>query len=239
MSPTTPGRNGFQTNVGSAFAKWLMNSRVTKGDVGRLLSDPDLAPIKKLLELDFQSANEWYEKLSTLQAGPWEVSRAVSARAGSTAGKMGVDFEAGGCFERVTLGSGRVVLYKRSIVAYIRYILAFKPFEKEIVYAPVRKYHGQEKRVYTDLHTAEWWWDIQERLPEGATVVPLIIQSDATLLTNHQGDRKAWPVYLSIGNLPSRIRRAQGPGHILLGLFEMKDQLDNWHEAMAELTKGK
>jgi hypothetical protein len=32
-------------------------------------------------------------------------------------------------------------------------------------------------------------------------VVPLVFMSDATHLTNFAGDKKAWPVYMTIGNL--------------------------------------
>jgi hypothetical protein len=37
-------------------------------------------------------------------------------------------------------------------------------------------------------------------------IVPLFGSSDQTHLTNYAGDRKEWPVYLSLGNLDSTIR---------------------------------
>src|SRR5205809_6356026 len=37
-------------------------------------------------------------------------------------------------------------------------------------------------------------------------VVPVILTSDKTHLTNFSGDKKAWPLYLTIGNLPSTVR---------------------------------
>ena len=47
----------------------------------------------------------------------------------------------------------------------------------------------------------------KKRLPDGATIAPLILSSDKTQLTQFQGDKKAWPVYLTIGNLSKEIRR--------------------------------
>ena len=44
-------------------------------------------------------------------------------------------------------------------------------------------------------------------LPVGLILVPVIFASDATHLTNFSGDGKLWPVYMSIGNIPSRIRQ--------------------------------
>ena len=46
----------------------------------------------------------------------------------------------------------------------------------------------------------------QESLPDGVTVIPVICTSDGTHFTNFSGDKKAWPVYLTIGNIPSEIR---------------------------------
>ena len=40
------------------------------------------------------------------------------------------------------------------------------------------------------------------------TIIPLICGSDATQLTNFSGDKKAWPLYLTIGNLPGSIRNS-------------------------------
>ncbi|KAI6022609.1 hypothetical protein EDC04DRAFT_2869733 [Pisolithus marmoratus] len=56
------------------------------------------------------------------------------------------------------------------------------------------------------MWTADWWWDMQGKLPAGTTVVPIILSSDKTSLSVFSffatsGDKKAWPVYLTIGNI--------------------------------------
>ncbi|KIJ35677.1 hypothetical protein M422DRAFT_262084 [Sphaerobolus stellatus SS14] len=48
---------------------------------------------------------------------------------------------------------------------------------------------------------------MQKHLPEGATVVPIIFASDKTQLTQFTGDKQAWPVYLTIGNISKDIRK--------------------------------
>lgn len=45
-------------------------------------------------------------------------------------------------------------------------------------------------------------------------IVPVILSSDETMLTQFRGDKKGWPVYLTIGNIPSSIRR-QASSHAL------------------------
>src|ERR1700760_1548476 len=56
----------------------------------------------------------------------------------------------------------------------------------------------------------------QNTLPTGSTVVPIIGLSDQTQLTNFSGDKKAWPVYLTIGNILSRTRNSPAKMPILL-----------------------
>ena len=56
-----------------------------------------------------------------------------------------------------------------------------------------------------------------EREKPGATIVPIIISSDKTQLTQFR-NKSAYPVYLTIGNLPKDIRRKPSRrGQILLG----------------------
>ena len=43
-------------------------------------------------------------------------------------------------------------------------------------------------------------------LPEGATLIPILLASDETQLTNFSGDKKLWPVYMSIGNIRSSVQ---------------------------------
>ncbi|KAF9471254.1 hypothetical protein BDN70DRAFT_774172, partial [Pholiota conissans] len=57
------------------------------------------------------------------------------------------------------------------------------------------------------MWTGKWWHALQSLLPPGATVAPVIIATDKTLLTQFSGGKSAYPIYLTIGNLPKGIRR--------------------------------
>ncbi|KAI0258459.1 hypothetical protein BC834DRAFT_926511 [Gloeopeniophorella convolvens] len=63
------------------------------------------------------------------------------------------------------------------------------------------------ERVLDELWTADWWWKTQGLMPPGATIAPVILSSDQTHLSVHSGDKKAWPVYLTLGNISADIRR--------------------------------
>ncbi|KAF8266477.1 hypothetical protein EI94DRAFT_1803081 [Lactarius quietus] len=85
----------------------------------------------------------------------------------------------------------------------------------DLAVTPERHYADEDRteRVYSEMHTGDWWWAVQTSLEAhrpGATVVPIIISSDKTQLTLFRG-RTAYPVYLTIGNIPKDIRRK--PSH--------------------------
>ncbi|KDQ27337.1 hypothetical protein PLEOSDRAFT_51277 [Pleurotus ostreatus PC15] len=94
------------------------------------------------------------------------------------------------------------------------------PFKDYLAYLPEHVYGDAsgENRLYDEMWTAEWWWKIQETLPKGSFVAPVILASDKTQLSNFGGDKSAWPVYLSIGNLSKEIRhRPSCHGTVLIG----------------------
>ncbi|KAM6489030.1 hypothetical protein JOM56_015520 [Amanita muscaria] len=74
-------------------------------------------------------------------------------------------------------------------------------------------------RFYHDMHTGNWWWEIQNTLEAtkpGATLIPVIISSDKTQVTLFSG-KTAYPVYLTIGNLPKAVQcKLSQRGQILL-----------------------
>ena len=46
--------------------------------------------------------------------------------------------------------------------------------------------------------------------------MPIIFMSDATHLTNFCGDKKAWPIYMTIGNLSAKARMTHTMHGVLL-----------------------
>jgi hypothetical protein len=81
----------------------------------------------------------------------------------------------------------------------------------------------RELRVYSEIMTGDWAWETQVRffitlnmnplmrsqanLPDhGGTLLPVLLGSDKTHLTVFAGDKKAWPLYLSLGNIKSSFR---------------------------------
>ncbi|THH03596.1 hypothetical protein EW145_g6149 [Phellinidium pouzarii] len=99
-------------------------------------------------------------------------------------------------------------LWRRDAIEIIQELIGNPTFRNDIAYFPERAYTDAQGtcRIYDELWTADWWWDKQSMLPEGATIVPVIIASDETQLSTFSGDKTAWPVYLTIGNIAKNIR---------------------------------
>jgi hypothetical protein len=75
----------------------------------------------------------------------------------------------------------------------------------------------------------------QSKLPSGATIAPLILSSDKTQLTQFQGDKKAWPVYLTIGNISKNIRRQLSTHATILAGYLPVAKLDCYNEGSRSL----
>ncbi|KIJ48260.1 hypothetical protein M422DRAFT_248063 [Sphaerobolus stellatus SS14] len=60
-----------------------------------------------------------------------------------------------------------------------------------IKYTPVKIFTNEtcDEQIFNEMRTAEWWWDVQHELPKGSTVVPVIVASDATKLSQFGGDK--------------------------------------------------
>jgi len=58
--------------------------------------------------------------------------------------------------------------------------------------------------------------DVKSTLRVGNTLVPLIIMSDGTHLSNFAGDKTEWPVYMTIGNLSSKIHHRPSTDRVVI-----------------------
>lgn len=223
----------FQTETDYAWAFWLWHERCSMGAVQRFFDDDKMKSIHDLLS--FKNAKEWK---SLIQKIPYGIQNDVWTQAVLTIASQ---------TDGVREHENHYIIY-RDIVQGIRFLLGHVPFRDKLSYTPVRTYSSQGVRRYSGLHTTEWWWETQSALPEGATVVPLLLSSDKTDLSTHHGDHVAWPIYFTIGNLDAATRRSQTrPGMLLLGFIptlgkgENEDDLKPklYHTAMRRALKRK
>ncbi|KAF8499342.1 hypothetical protein JB92DRAFT_2743807 [Gautieria morchelliformis] len=65
------------------------------------------------------------------------------------------------------------------------------------------------------MWTAQWWWDLQACGIHKVTIAPVILASDKTQLSRFSGDKEAWPVYISIGNISKSVHH-QTSKHVMI-----------------------
>ncbi|PIL31105.1 hypothetical protein GSI_05801 [Ganoderma sinense ZZ0214-1] len=123
--------------------------------------------------------------------------------------------------EEIVVAGEAFEVFFRNILECIRALYGDPEFTPLLLLVPEKHYTDETKseRVYFDMHTGKWWWATQKELEKekpGATVIPVIISSDKTQLTLF-GNKSAYPVYMTIGNLPKDIRsKPSRRGQILL-----------------------
>ncbi|KAF7337296.1 hypothetical protein MSAN_02282200 [Mycena sanguinolenta] len=102
-------------------------------------------------------------------------------------------------------------LYSRDIIKCVRALFGDTDFAPYLFVVPERHYADKDQtiRLYHNMHTGKWWWSTQKRVEKnnpGATIIPILLSSDKTQLTVF-GNKTAYPVYITIGNIPKEIRR--------------------------------
>ncbi|OBZ77534.1 hypothetical protein A0H81_01917, partial [Grifola frondosa] len=106
-------------------------------------------------------------------------------------------------------------VWARNPVEVVAELLGNPEFKDELEYAPAEVYMGAEMegmdpdRLFEEMSASDWWNRVQTSgdLPKEATIAPVILASDKTQLSTFSGDKVAWPVYLTIGNIKNSVRR--------------------------------
>ncbi len=120
------------------------------------------------------------------------------------------------------------ILYYRDIISCIKALYGAPQFAEYLVFCPEEHYADEEMkiRLYHDMHTGQWWWFTQQEIElktPGATIIPVILSSDKTQVTTF-GGKSAYPVYMTIGNIPKDIRRKMSWNtHVLLAYLPVAD----------------
>ncbi|KIY47605.1 hypothetical protein FISHEDRAFT_74547 [Fistulina hepatica ATCC 64428] len=107
--------------------------------------------------------------------------------------------------------SEEFTMYYCNPVDAIKCLMGDPDLADHLVYKPTKMFTADPKedpaatRVYNEMWTGEWW--NKDHLPSGATVAAVIAATDKTQLTYFVGGKVAYPVYITLGNIPKSIRR--------------------------------
>ncbi|KAG8720172.1 hypothetical protein FRC09_010014 [Ceratobasidium sp. 395] len=204
------------------FVKWMVVNDVSQTARDKLIK----LPIMERCGLSFGSnyaLNKLLDKLPS--AGPrWtRIQRTITGTVKDAKGKpLQEDIE----------------IWVRDIVELVRELIGNASYGHKLVFVPQRVETNGNRKID------------EIKLPPGATVVPIILSSDATQLTNFSGGKSAWPVYITIGNIPKSIRAKINTYSSLLLAYLPVPKLDCFpksergdrkarlfHECMTEILK--
>ncbi|CAK5274931.1 unnamed protein product [Mycena citricolor] len=183
----------FDSKEDWELAKWMVTSGVSRRRLDELLN---LQKIKVGAKPSFHNARKLYQKVDLLPMGPEWICEVVEIEG---------DLED----KKKNKMKEEVEFWRRNPLDCIRELMQNPGFREHLRYEPTKVYRdaqGKEREI-NEMWTGDWWWKMQELLPEGVTISPVILASDKTQLSRFSGDKQAWPVYLTIGNIPKALRR--------------------------------
>ncbi|KAG6808947.1 hypothetical protein H0H92_002281 [Tricholoma furcatifolium] len=189
LQPWAPFANEAEWEL----AQWLMTSGVSQTKMDTFLK---LKSICDGAKPTFHNARSLLKRIDQLPRGPEWTCQSFQL--------TGDEKDPDGNFL-----TQEIELWHRNPVECIKELLESPFIGKKNAYQPIRVYrdHAQTNRKYSETNTGDWMWETQKKLPAGATLVPVILSSDKTSLTNFSGDKQAYPVYLAIGTTAAEIRR--------------------------------
>ncbi|KAJ7703454.1 hypothetical protein B0H16DRAFT_1347131 [Mycena metata] len=113
-----------------------------------------------------------------------------------------------------------LTVYYRDPLECLQYLLRNPLIKDHINFTPFRLWANADKlmRIYTEWLSGDVAWNMQEQLPDGATLLGTVLTSDKTQLTAMTGNRSAYPVLISLADIDPDFR-AKASHHAFLLLI--------------------
>ncbi|KAG1898692.1 uncharacterized protein F5891DRAFT_1190468 [Suillus fuscotomentosus] len=159
-------------------ASWLLHSGLSMGKIDLFLS----LEMIKALSLSFHSAKELRGRAEQLPSGPRWLSRVIKTAHPT---------------------KSPVVLYWRDPLECIASIMNDPSFHNQFNFMPQKVYSTAEQTccIYSEWMTGDDAWNMQSALPDGATLLGIMLSSDKTTISALTGDRVAHPLIISLANI--------------------------------------
>ncbi|KAJ7737447.1 hypothetical protein DFH07DRAFT_753069 [Mycena maculata] len=179
----------FESEEEWELARWLMTSGLSQKKTDEYLK---LKTVRNRIKPSFANNRAFLQFIDELPAGPQWYCHAFELE--------GDELDAEQQPKKET-----VEMWYRDPLECVKELLGNPSFAGKQGYKPIRVFRRLKDGVYSnqefsEMWTAEWWWNIQKLLPPGSTLAPIIISTDKTQLTRFSGDKQAWPPLRAVGN---------------------------------------
>ncbi|PPQ87264.1 hypothetical protein CVT24_006670, partial [Panaeolus cyanescens] len=191
----------FKSRMDWEVARWAIKTDPGKNGLDRLLQIPG---VREGLDLSFDSSYQLWKILDRIpeRAGDWETKTLKFSE------------DDGDSF----------IIRHRNPVEAIKSLWSDPILSPNMTFAPIKLYTDKSRRhrIYSEMWTGQWWSSLQARqfLIDLSNVDP-----HATQLTLFIGGKAAYPVYLTIGNIPRGTRRKPSAGACVLIAYLSVDKI--------------
>ncbi len=140
----------LKINVENKWARFIQASKMTKGSKTIFFSNSTLAHMREHLS---------YKNVDKIRALLKELPYSKV-----TWWTRGLNI----CSVTADVAPKKYLIYYLDIISVIRFLIGYRPFTPHLAYAPIRHYStdkpenpqfdNEDKQIYGEIHTADWWW---------------------------------------------------------------------------------
>ncbi|KAG1870221.1 hypothetical protein DFJ58DRAFT_723118 [Suillus subalutaceus] len=178
---------------------WEMASYILRSDLSMAEIDKYLnLEFTKTLPLSFRSSRELRGRVELLPAPPqWKYQ------------KITTEFPT----------TKTLQIFYRDAIECLQSLLSHPLLAASFDFIPCKVYESAERavRVYHGFMTGDHAWNLQKDLPEGASLLGVVLSSDKTKVSNIAGNRYVHPLLVSLANIDPGVR-AKGSLHAYIPL---------------------
>ncbi|KAI6004944.1 hypothetical protein EDD15DRAFT_2359872 [Pisolithus albus] len=186
----------FSSGAEWKFASWLANSGLSMATIDECLS----LDVIKSQRFSFKTAKALRKLIELLPSGPRWKCRSVKTESPTR------------CALQV---------FYRDAIECLQHLIHSPSNNGLIHFVPEKIYSAADRtqRIYTDWLTGDRAWELQDALPDGATLLGIVLSSDKTHITQ-VGNRQAHPLLISLANISADVcRKGSTKSYVLLALL--------------------
>ncbi|KAI6004631.1 hypothetical protein EDD15DRAFT_2155283 [Pisolithus albus] len=186
----------FSSKTEWQFASWLSNSGLSMAAIDEILS----LDIIKSRPLSFRTARALCRLIEMLPSGPRWKFRSVETESPTKRGLQ---------------------VFYRDAIECPQHLVHSPSNNGQIEFVPKKIYSAADRmqRVYTEWLTGDRAWELQDALPDGTTLLGVVLSSDKTHITQ-VGNRQAHPLLISLANISADIHaKGSTKSYLLLALL--------------------